>query len=92
MKKSDLDAQKYLNNIEEFKEFVGYLRENEIILWRHLSVSGALSINTNRVYSCCANMRTQYKLFVWGTESTRTNGVFKPFHDLLEQIQFSFHG
>ena len=65
MTKSDLDPQKSLNNVEEFKGYVNYLRENENILWRHLLVSDELSIDTNRVNSYCANMMTQYKLGMW---------------------------
>ena len=79
-----------LNNVEELKGYADYLRDNENVLWRHLLVSGELLIKTNKVNSYYANMRTQYKLDMWDTELTSKNGVFKPFHDLLEQIQFLF--
>ena len=90
MTKSDLHPQKNLNNVEDFKGYVNYLCENKNVLWIQLLVSG-VSIDTNRVHKYCENMRIQYKLGVWDIELINKNSVFKPFHDLLKQIQFPFH-
>jgi len=92
MNNNDLDLIKLLNNVEQFKGYVDYLRENENILWRHLLVSGELSIDTHKVHRFCANIRNKYKNGVWDLKLTSKVGVFRPFHDSLEQIQFLFRG
>ena len=90
MTKNNLDLQKNLNNVEEFKGCVDYLHAKESVLWRQLLVSSELSIDTSKVNSYCVTMRTQYKLGVWDIESTTTHGVFKLFHDLLDKFNFPF--
>ena len=90
MTKNDLDPMKILNNIEQFKGYVYYLRENENVLWRHLLVSGEFSIDTHKVYSFCANIRNKYRNSVWDLNLSSMVGVFRLFYDLLEQIQFPF--
>ena len=92
MTTSDLDLQKNLNNLEEFKRNVNYLRGTKNDLWIHLLVSGELSIDTKKVHSYYKNARTHYKLDVWDTKPTNKMGVFRPFHNLLEHIQFHFTG
>ena len=60
---------KFLNNVEQFKGYVDYLRENENVLWRHLLVSGELSTDTHKVFSFCANVRNTYKSGAWDLTS-----------------------
>ena len=55
-------------------------------------MNGELLINNSSVYRFCANLRTKYKSGVWDLESATTEGVFKAFHDFLEQTQFPFTG
>ena len=81
-----------MNNVEQFKGYVDYLRENENVLWRQLLVSGELSIDTQKVHRFFANVRNKYKNGVWDLKLTSTVGVFRPFHDFLDQIQFLFRG
>ena len=92
MTKGDLDPQKSMNNVEEFKGYANYLCENQGVLWRYLLVNFELSISINTLYSFCVNIRTQVKSGVQDSESTSTNWVFKAFHNLLEQIKFHFTG